>query len=361
MNNYQRWVCGLLAGALALLVLCGAFVYAVDPCLYYRIPEGRPLTFFNERYQNAGLAKNTPADTVLLGTSLMANYRPSQAEAVFGGTAVKLTIPDGYLSELDAALRLALRACPKKRVVVSLDPNILIRDESGLSGALPEYLYNQNPLDDVRYLLNKDTLYYSAYALLANGRGEGEPLDAAFTWDDTLWWNHITALDNYDRPAIAKEPVETDAYLAHTNANLAVVQGWLADYPEVEFDLFFPPYSILYWDKIGRLGETDAVLSALGRACEVLTPYENARLYSFLTDAELVTDLDGYCDYIHHSGAVSEAVLRSIQEGEQRLTAENWKETLANWRAFVVHYDYEKFWDEAFWVQWNAEKAKNPA
>ena len=33
---YRRWVCGLLACILALLAVCGAVVYVVDPCLYYR-------------------------------------------------------------------------------------------------------------------------------------------------------------------------------------------------------------------------------------------------------------------------------------------------------------------------------------
>ena len=43
----------------------------------------------------------------------------------------------------------------------------------------------------------------------------------------------------------------------------------------MEFDFYFSPYSILYWDKIGRMGETDAVFAALELACETLLPYEN--------------------------------------------------------------------------------------
>ncbi|MEG1657565.1 MAG: hypothetical protein RR288_00775 [Oscillibacter sp.] len=358
MNGYKRWACGLLAAALAVVTLCAAVVYAVDPCFYYRLPADAQGVFFNERYQNAGLARNTPADTVLLGTSLMANYRASDAQAVFGGTAVKLTLPDGYMSEQDATLRAAFHGHHPKRVVLALDPNILIRDESGLTGALPGYLYNETPLDDVQYLLNKDALYYSAYALFQAARGEETPLDDAFTWDDTLWWNHITALDNYERPEIVPEQTPRDAYLAQTTANLAVVTAWLQAYPDTEFDVFFPPYSILYWDKMGRLGETAAVLSALEKTCEALLPYENVKLYSFLTDREIVTDLDGYCDYIHHSGTVSEAVLRGIQAGENRLTKENYRETLAQWQGFVIDYDYEVFWDQAYWIAWNAQKAQ---
>lgn len=74
---YRRWVCGLLACILALLAVCGAVVYVVDPCLYYRVPDKWQPVLFNERYQMAGLAKNVEADTVLVGTSMAANYRSS--------------------------------------------------------------------------------------------------------------------------------------------------------------------------------------------------------------------------------------------------------------------------------------------
>ena len=42
------------------------------------------------------------------------------------------------------------------------------------------------------------------------------------------------------------------------------------------------------------------------------------------------------------------------------MVEENLEETLANWREFVVHYDYDQFWDERFWIQWNAEHAAAP-
>ena len=64
---YRRWVCGLLACILALLAVCGAVVYVVDPCLYYRVPDKWQPVLFNERYQMAGLAKNVEADTAPAG------------------------------------------------------------------------------------------------------------------------------------------------------------------------------------------------------------------------------------------------------------------------------------------------------
>ena len=195
---YRRWVCGLLACILALLAVCGAVVYVVDPCLYYRVPDKWQPVLFNERYQMAGLAKNVEADTVLVGTSMAANYRSSWIQETFGTSAVRLTIPDGYYSEFDQVMNVLFRTQEPERVIFGL-----VRDESGVTAAMPDYLYNANPLDDIQYLLNKDTLYYSAYTLLSNHWGEGDTIDEGFTWDRNEWWNHISALENYDRPEIA--------------------------------------------------------------------------------------------------------------------------------------------------------------
>ena len=357
---YKRWVCGLLAACAVLLAACAAVVYFVDPCLYYRIPEDWDPVLFSERYQAAGLAKNVPADTVLMGTSLAANYRRSEIAETFGTTAVRITIPDGYLSEFDKTMDVLFRSQDPQRVIFGLDANILVRDESGLTSAMPDYLYNGNPFDDVKYLINKDTLYYSAYVLMANRWDEADTLDEGFTWDGDVWWNHATALANYTRPEIVQETVAADAYLRHASDNLDVVEGWITAHPETEFDIFFPPYSILFWDKTARLGETEAVFAALDLACERLLQYDNVRLYNFLMDPDIVLDLDNYCDYVHHSGAVCTQVLAKMAAGECRMTEENYRDTLAQWRDFVVDYDYEKYWDESFWIFWNAQKAQQP-
>ena len=358
---YKRWVCGILGGILLLLLGCAAVVWYVDPCLYYRMPDKWQPIFFSERYQGAGLAKNVPADTVLVGTSMAANYRASEVGETFGGSAVRITIPDGYLSEFDKVMDVTFRNQDPERVVFILDLNILVRDESGVTDAMPEYLYNSSVVDDAKYLLNKDTLYYSFYVLMANGWGEGQSLDDSFTWDEGIWWNHMTALDNYTRPELVAEPFPYDAYRMTANANLNVVERWVRAHPETQFDIVIPPYSILFWDKTARLGQTDAMLDALRQAADLLTGFENVNLYGFLLDREIVENLDNYCDYVHHSGDVCGVVLDKLAAGEGLLTAENIEETLANCREFVVNYDYEKFWDEHFWWVWNEKHPAAPA
>ena len=179
---YQKWTRGLLLGLVLVLMACAAVVYRVDPCFYYRMPTDREPVFFSERYQTAGIVRNNPADVVLLGSSMTANCYGSQLETVFGGTGLRLTIPDGYFSEFDQVMGLLMRTHPPKRVLFAMDTNIFTRSPDGVTGAMPDYLYDASTINDVKYLLNKDVLYYSLYALMAQRWDEGEPLDKGFSW-----------------------------------------------------------------------------------------------------------------------------------------------------------------------------------
>lgn len=360
-KTYQRWARGFLAALLAFLAGCGGIVYSVDPCLFYRMPEDRLPVFFNERYQAAGLVKNVPADTVLLGTSMAANYRAGWIEEFYHGPGLRVTIPDGYFSEFDQVVELLFRERSPQRILFALDLNTLIRDDSGVTDAMPGYLYDKNPLNDVKYLLNKDSLYYSLYALATAQRGGGETLDEGFTWDKTSLWGKYETLRTYDRPPVSEERTPGDAYLGFTAKNLAVMEGWFLDHPDVKFEIFLSPYSILSWDRCIRRGDLDARLGALKLACETLTGYPNVRLHAPLFARDMVTNLDNYCDYVHHSGEAGKWVLGNVCGEKFLLRAGDVEKTLAEWREFVVNYDYDALWDEEFWERWNEEHDAPPS
>ena len=44
-------------------------------------------------------------------------------------------------------------------------------------------------------------------------------------------------------------------------------------------------------------------------AGQTLLQYDNVKFYGYLMDPEIVTNLDNYCDYIHHSGGVCREIL----------------------------------------------------
>lgn len=344
----KRWAIGFLTGILGLLALCALTVRVIDPFFHYRAPNPDAEFWFDERYQNAGLLRSQHYETVLMGTSLAANYRPFWFDTFYKTSTVKVTIPNGGFHEFSQALDYAYERQDVKRVIFGLDPNILARPVSEAPDQLPAYLYDDNPWNDSSYLLSKDVLLRSAYTVLKRAQGQTRPLQDAFLWDGTLYFSKELALAGYQRPEhIAPKPLPADALLEVCDENLKQVVGWVEQHPDTQFVFFFSPYSILYWDKMQRMGETDAVFELLRHTVETLLPYENTELQCFLTDTEKITDLNNYADHIHVAGRVTYEMAKAMPGGEYRLTAENYQQRLDGLNQFVVNYDYESIFTKS--------------
>ena len=341
----KRWTAGLLAGTLALLAIGGGVVWAVDPFFHYHDPDPEAEVWFDERCQSAGLLRSQEYETVLMGTSLAANYRPYWFDVFYGTSTVKVTFPNGGFHEFTQALDYAYSRQEVKRVIFGLDPNILGRAPEEMPDQLPAYLYDDNPWNDGAYLWNKDVLLRSVYAGWKKARGGTQPLQDAFMWDGSMYFSRELALAGYDRPAAAAQPMDPEALLPACRENLAVVTGWLENHRDTQFVFYFSPYSVLFWDKMQRLGETEAMFRLLDETVRTLLPYDNAEIVCFLDDMAVITDLDNYADHIHVAGRVTYAMAEVMPGGAWTLTEENYRTRLDALREFVVNYDYESIWD----------------
>ena len=85
---------------------------------------------------------------------------------------------------------------------------------------------------------------------------------------------------------------------------------------------------MLWWDAAYRNGETEQNLYAAGQAAERLLAYENAELYYFQNDEELITDLDHYMDTVHFSDEINHVIVERMKEGKYKLTKDNYKQEL---------------------------------
>lgn len=185
-------------------------------------------------------------------------------------------------------------------------------------------------------------------------------MDEGFTWDKTSRWGRYEALRTYDRPPVSEERTPENAYLQFTLENLAVMEDWFQDHPETKFEIFLSPYSILSWDRCLRRGDLDARLTALRTACHTLNRWPNVRVHAPLFAKDMVTELNNYCDYIHHSGEAGKWVLGNVCAEKFLLREEDVEKTLADWREFVIHYDYDALWDGEFWARWYEDHDQPP-
>ena len=344
---YKKYLAGLLAVFFVLLSLCGGLVAFLDPSFQYHLPIGNvKAVYLNERYQNAGLARNLDYDTVILGSSVTANFRPSQFEQLFGGKTVKLTFPGGCFSDFETALNLCYRTHEVRRVFWSLDPKILMSDYDNEPTPLPEYLYNENPFDDVKYLFNKDVLLEQCgESVLATLSGTETPLDDAFTWDKKYEFSHEHALWSYVRPDWTETPDAADAYDAQIDRNLDCVLRFVKAHPETEFYLFTPPYSMLYWDRVLRDGSYTAVLALYDRLLSELPQYDNVKYYCFAMD-QVTIPLGNYTDEVHYSGEISRYLAETMASSDGMTEADR-PAMHAFFRSLAEDYDFDSMFPES--------------
>lgn len=61
---------------------------------------------------------------------------------------------------------------------------------------------------------------------------------------------------------------------------------------------------------------------------EELLKYDNAKVFCFQGEEEIVTNLDNYMDSIHFSSDINKFMLDKIIDGQNELTESNYKEKL---------------------------------
>jgi len=332
----------LAALSCALLLLCGAagLVAWADPLLTVgELEEGETALFINERYELAGLIRRQDYTDIVIGTSSVANFRASWFTQATGRKTLKVTFPDGRLSEFDTALDLAFRTHGElDTVYFCLDPTVLIREEQ--VSELPEYLYNDNPLDDIEFYLNGESVALAVKSL-AWQEGSKVTLDNAYVWSDSFEFNRETALESYQRPPDSGAQLPADAFLGAARRNMDVVCGWMEEHPDTQFVVWFPPFSILFWDKMLREGKADAMLEAVEYACLRMMDYDNAAVHSFLHDIDDISNLAYYTDHIHCSEWLSYWEAEMLTQGKWRFNRDNCPMRLEELRDYIKAYDFE--------------------
>ena len=374
--------------SLGVLAVLGGLTFYIDPVFHYRAPrENYAYPLDNERYQNDGITRNFSYDTIITGSSMTANFKTSECDELLGGTSVKVPFSGGGYKEVNDNLERAFQTHPNiKRVIRSLDYSFMVKDKDQVVENVnyPEYLTNDNVLDDVNYVWNKEVLIgmtKSVFNLTESG-GMTTTLDDYDNWMEGQVFGKEAVLATYvsqteadvkqeeniaqnsdteSASGIAKESGTDEAQKTSTVNTAASVtkreftdeeketvreninQNILAlvkEHPETEFDLFLTPYSVCYWDVLSMSGEIEWQLEVEQFVIDMLLPYENVHLYGFGTNAELVSDLDNYKDQAHYGEWVNSDILRWISEDQYRITEKNKENYEKQMHDYYTTYDY---------------------
>lgn len=319
----KRWTIAVLGALLLLLAACAGLTYAVDPFEQYRESAILPL-YDQESYNNPGIAKNYDYNAVILGTSMVEMSNPSVIDACFGVRSVKLPMRGSYTAQMGWQLGHVLHA--KEERGETLDLAILAVDAYSLMGLVDddeeivEYLWNDDLLDDVNYLLNRDVLLVKIPRILHNiGKDTAGKRDAMYKWTDVTF----AAQSVYEATPVSpqQEMLDPQYRIERSTENIERhLASQIAAHPETRFLIYMPPYSVGYWYLMTRGGLSEQQFRSRARVCELLLDYPNVEIYDFSSRVEWITDLDQYFDYSHHSSDVSDAIMRAMAAGEGRVT-----------------------------------------
>jgi hypothetical protein len=324
----RLWFGGVTLATLALLAACATFVWRVDPFQQYHLASRYPPRYYSlhHRYINPGLAKHQAYDTVISGSSIMESTRNSVVARLCGGAAVNLSMPAMSASEQRLMLETALASRSVRRVIMVLDFNEFAGapdERQDVAGPLPTYLYDRNPLNDLPYLLSWNVLLRS-WRIVTGDRSErytSDP-DAPWYWGDLKRFGRdevLRGLDLKNLNARFQQPQRTLAGMrASFERNLLPL---LRAHPQTQFDLVWPPYSILVWVDFAQRDQLDVSLAFKRYVYEATRGLPNVAITDLQSERSITHDLDRYTDLYHFDPAINERLVEAVCAKRKRLEA----------------------------------------
>ena len=238
----KRWAVFTLSVSAALLLLCALAVFLIDPFEHYRESSILPL-YDQESYNNPGIARNYDYDAVILGTSMVEMSHPSVIDACFDVTSVKLPMRGSHIAQMGWQLTHAFKTHELKLAILAVDAYSMMGQPDDME-EIYDYLWNDDPLDDVNYLLNRDVVLVKIPKMLRNiGRPLTTKRDDMYQWTDVVF----SAQSVFDAiPVIAQkdmQPADTNLSRSTENVERHLIPS-IEAHPETVFKIYMPPYSV---------------------------------------------------------------------------------------------------------------------
>lgn len=359
----KRDLLKLLICMFVFLLIFPVWIIITDPFYQYHAPWFElPVVLEDVVYQTPGTARNMEYDSAIVGTSMTENCRVSWFNEL-GWNTMKLCYSGATCNDLKAILECVYDNDRQvDHIYMDLNDYQLSSPADVTYVERPEYLYTETVLDDFPYLFNHDAFVKGVDRVRMKLQGQPGNIETAHTWEDEELFGKQRVLDGTrgtkdmllrereERLALDESVSEEVINQAMEETcklwqdNLDNILPFIAEHPETEYFIFFPPYSMLYWEQVAIKDEMEQAFAMYTYAIEQLLPYENVKIYYFHGE-DFIDNLDEYRDATHHKPEYNRYIFECIRDDKNRLTEENYKEKLDEVYQKVIDYDYETLWE----------------
>jgi hypothetical protein len=332
---------------IAMVAILGnmGFNYFIDPFTYYHQPWVAINISNNHRYANPGLARQFNYTTALVGTSHVMELESRRLSEIASEPAINLSISGGVIREQAELVELILRQGKADTILWEMNYPSFSAGEafSDSKQEFPKYFYHADIETPFLYLMSYDTLRLSLMAVVNGG---------SITLDNR---NQVPAKEFSQHMVYANwELLEQrwndalKATWADRQQSVVAVETVLEKrifpifraYPEVQFKLFLPPSSVLFFLRYKDMGAGDfdkwmAFRNFLARRVDDIA---NVTLFDFQADPEKLENLDLYRDLEHYNQAVLEEMFVKMNASNHQVNATTIMENTRLLSATVNHY-----------------------
>ncbi len=354
-NPFTRAIIILISAAVFMCAMAAALVVYVDPFFHYHKPLSHfPYLVDNQLSQNPGMARHMDYDSVILGSSMTVNFNTDWFRELMGLNTIKLSYSGAYPKDQANIMEIIFdRGHEVKKVFLGVDVITYMGGTEETKYPIPEYLYDDYYFNDIQYVLNKDVLLNYILRPMA----DPDPTDLSTVYKS--WWteeyySEQWVLHNYVRPETVEQEVPAEEYLPGTRENLDVnICPFIEDNPDTQFVIFFPPYSILFWNDVLAGNHMEATIEQYRYITERLNEYDNVEIYFFPDREDIILDLNHYADYSHYHPDYNRFMTECFADGITGLVAKEDSgkgkpvdEYLDHMREIVENYDFEELFKE---------------
>lgn len=332
--------------------LVAGIVIIVDPYFHYHKPiKGLSYVIDDARKQNYGILGHFDYDAIITGTSVDENTKSSEVNMFFDVTSIKVPYSGGYLAEIASGLRHSYSTGHKPvMIIMSLVNKFLVAGKDYWGNeefAYPYYLYDDNIINDWQYLFSERIWNLTKNNLISTIKGvQPTNFDEYTNLAKINIFGKEEILKTYERPKIKPEKGLTKDEEAVLRSNISYnIEKLAKEHNNTEFYLYFPPFSVVYWDEVRRKGEFDKTIDIMKIVIEELVNIENIKLFYFTDETDITSNLDNYWDSIHYAEWINSYIIKAMSKGNNLITKDNYVDYLNNTKTFYKNYNYEKLFN----------------
>ena len=348
-----------------------AVVWYVDPFRLFHQPfMCKNQVYDDMRYNARWFIKSGDYDSIILGTSMLANTSAKEAAELLGGKFINISIWGSSLEQRAILMNYALKKKPIKKIIISLDRGGLVPVDVKLDNKVSanrfDFLYTDNSNIFKVYMNIKFISKIFSFKC-----EEDANMDMPSSW--MLKWGDRTeqrfgGLENWIKTYKDKD-MQTTMQMLSAAAIMALngyqpqnllntyylekyqkdldnnVLKFAKDYPNTEFVLVIPPYFMAYNSILRFSADGYSALQKELIRYVLNQKLSNIKLYAY-DYLDFTYDVRNYMDLGHYSPEINSKILQMLSKKEGELNLSNLDKWWQKYDEAAMNYNFLNFYHD---------------